>query len=72
MEEEYKIEIALWIIQLKIAKLLNKKQENFEDFTNELKILKEEREKIYQMDNETIARIYDEYRNNKENIDEKK
>lgn len=66
MEEEYKVELALYIIQLKIVKLLNSNnQENFEKFKSELEELKIERDKVYQLDTETINKIYEEYKNKK-------
>jgi len=63
MDEE-KVEQALEIIQRKIAKLIkNNKEKDFEKFNNELKVLTDEREKIYDLDEQTIKKVFDIYLN---------
>lgn len=58
--DENKVEIVLDIIQLKISKLLN----NQKDLANtkfELLDLMHKREKVYELDEETINKIYNDY-----------
>ena len=60
--DEIKVEMALDIIQQKIRNLIkNNKDTNFENFQKQLKILTEEREKIYELDEETINKVFDVY-----------
>ena len=60
--DEIKVEMALDIIQKKIRNLIkNNKDTNFENFQKQLKILTEEREKIYELDEETINKVFDVY-----------
>ncbi len=60
--ENYKIEIALEIIQLKIIDFIkNNKEKDVKEFTKELKQLTEDREKIYESDEETIEKVYNVY-----------
>ena len=60
--DETKVEIALEIIQRKINRLIkNNKEKDFEKFNDELKILTEEREKIYDLDEETINKVFNIY-----------
>ena len=61
MEEEYNVDIALEIIQLKIAKLLNSKQMLYKNFKEELEMLNEKEGKVYCMDKETINEICKKY-----------
>lgn len=63
MEEEYKVKIALEIIQLKIAKLLNSDQESYDNFKEELKTLREKERNIYNLDEKTITEVCEEYKN---------
>ena len=57
--DELKVEIALEIIQRKIVSLL---KSNKDDTAKEtLKTLVEEREKIYNLDEETIEKVYNIY-----------
>ncbi len=69
--DEIKVEIALEIIQLKIVHLLkNNKGKDKNTIRKELDTLIEEREKIYELDEEVIKKVYDVYleeiKNNKE------
>lgn len=60
--EDLRAEIALEIIQLKIVKFIkNNKEKNVEKFTKELRQLTEERDKIYDLDVETIDKVYNLY-----------
>lgn len=60
--DEIKVEMALDIIQRKISKLIkNNKETNFEKFNSQLKLLTEEREKIYDLDEEVINKVFDIY-----------
>ena len=60
--DEIKVEMALDIIQKKIRNLIkNNKDKNFKNFQEQLKRLTEEREKIYELDEETINKVYDVY-----------
>lgn len=60
--DELKVEIALEIIQRKIVSLLKSNKDVDVDTAKEtLKTLVEEREKIYNLDEETIEKIYNIY-----------
>lgn len=60
--DELKVEIALEIIQKKIVSLLKSNKDVDADTAKEtLKILVEEREKIYNLDEETIEKVYNIY-----------
>lgn len=60
--EDLRVEIALEIIQLKIVQFIkNNKEKNVEKFTKELRQLTEERDKIYDLDVETIDKVYNLY-----------
>ena len=60
--DELKVEIALEIIQRKIVSLLKSNKDIDVDTANEtLKTLVEEREKIYNLDEETIEKVYNIY-----------
>lgn len=62
--EELKVEVALEVIQLKIVHLIkNNKDRNIEDFQEKLNKLIEERDKIYELDKETIDKVYNIYLN---------
>lgn len=63
MEEEYKVKIALEIIQIKVAKLLNSDQSSYDNFKEELESLREKERKIYNMDEKTIIEVCEEYKN---------
>ena len=57
--DELKVEIALEIIQRKIVSLLKSNKDVDVDTAKEtLKTLVEEREKIYNLDEETIEKVY--------------
>ena len=59
--EEGKVVIAIEIIQRKIARLIkDNKEKEFKKFNKELKKLVNDREKIYNLDEDTIERIYKE------------
>ena len=60
--DELKVEIALEIIQKKIVSLLKSNKDVDADTAKEtLKTLLEEREKIYNLDEETIEKVYNIY-----------
>ena len=60
--DELKVEIALEIIQRKIVSLLkSNKDVDFDTAKETLKTLVEEREKIYNLDEETIEKVYNIY-----------
>ena len=60
--DELKVEIALEIIQKKIVSLLKSNKDVDADTAKEtLKTLVEEREKIYNLDEETIQKVYNIY-----------
>ncbi len=60
--DELKVEIALEIIQKKIVSLLKSNKDVDVDTAKEtLKTLVEEREKIYNLDEETIEKVYNIY-----------
>lgn len=60
--DELRVEIALEIIQKKIVHLLkNNKGEDMNTIKESLKTLVDEREKIYDLDKDTINKVYDVY-----------
>ena len=60
--DELKVEIALEIIQRKIVSLLKSNKDiNVDTAKETLKTLVEEREKIYNLDEETIEKVYNIY-----------
>lgn len=60
--DELKVEIALEIIQRKIVSLLkSNKDVDVDTAKKTLKTLVEEREKIYNLDEETIEKVYNIY-----------
>lgn len=60
--ENYKMEVALEIIQLKIIDFIkNNKGKDVKEFTKKLRELTEEREKIYELDEETMDKVYNIY-----------
>lgn len=70
--DELRVEIALEIIELKIIHIIkNNKENEFIKFKDKLNTLIEEREKIYELDEKTIDKVYNVYleeiKNSKEN-----
>ncbi len=62
--DETKVEIAIEIMQKKIIEYIkNYKGKDKEEFERELKKLTEEKEKVYDLDEETIKKVYDTYLN---------
>lgn len=60
--DEMRIDLALEIIQLKIIDYIkNYKGSDKEEFTQNLKLLVNEREKIYDLDEEVIDKVYNVY-----------
>lgn len=60
--DELRVEIALEIIQKKIVHLLkNNKGDDMNTIKESLKTLVDEREKIYDLDKDTINKVYDVY-----------
>lgn len=61
MEKE-KIEKAIYIIQLKIAKEIKENRTSqYEEFKSKIEILQKEKEKVYKGDIETIDKVLNEY-----------
>ena len=57
-----KVEIALEVIQLKIVHFIkNNKEKDVNKFKEQLNILTTERDKIYELDEETIDKVYNVY-----------
>ena len=60
--DELKVEIALEVIQLKIVHFIkNNKEKDVNKFKKQLNILTTERDKIYELDEETIDKVYNVY-----------
>lgn len=60
--DEGKVELAIDIMQRKIAHFIrNNKETNLENFKEQLQQLIEEEEKIYELDEETIEKVYEIY-----------
>lgn len=60
--DELKLEIAIDIMQRKIAHFIkNNKEKNLDVFKKQLQKLIEEEEKIYELDEETINKVYQVY-----------
>lgn len=59
--EDLRVEIALQIINLKIVHLLKENNKDREDIKKELNILVNERDKIYELDEDIINKVYDVY-----------
>lgn len=70
--DELVIEHALDILQRKVSLFLKEKHKlDFKDFEKQLKIFADEEDKIYDLDKETIKKVYEVYLNdikNKERI----
>lgn len=59
---ELKVEVALEIIELKILHFIkNNQQKDVNKFKEELNRLTEERDRIYELDEETINKVYNVY-----------
>lgn len=60
--DELKVEVALEIIELKIVHFIkNNKEKNVNKFKEKLNMLTQERDKIYELDKETIDKVYNVY-----------
>ena len=60
--DELKVEIALEVIQLKIVHFIkNNKEKDVNKFKKQLNILTTERDNIYELDEETIDKVYNVY-----------
>ena len=60
--DEIKLELAIDIMQRKIASFMkNNKENDFESFKKELQKLIEEEDKVYELDEETIDKVYKVY-----------
>ena len=60
--DELKVELAIDIMQRKIAHFIrNNKEKDLEKFKEQLQKLVEEEEKIYELDDETIEKVYEVY-----------
>lgn len=61
MEVNYKVELALEILQSKMANLINSKQNSYVDFKNELEEIKEKQNQVYRFNEEIIDEIINTY-----------
>ena len=60
--DELRVEVALEIIELKIVHLIkNNKEKDLEKFKEQLNTLVAERDKIYELDEDTINKVYNVY-----------
>lgn len=60
--DELKLELAIDIMQRKIAQFIrNNKEKNLEIFKKQLQKLIEEENRIYELDEETINKVYQVY-----------
>lgn len=60
--DELKVEVALEIIELKILHTIkDNKDKDFSVFKERLNTLVEERDKIYELDEKTINKVYNVY-----------
>lgn len=60
--DEMKVELALEIMQLKIVHYIkNYKGKDVVEFEKELKRLAKERDKIYELDEDTINKVFEVY-----------
>lgn len=60
--DESKVELAIDIMQRKIAHFIrNNKETNLENFKEQLQQLIKEEEKVYELDEETIQKVYEIY-----------
>lgn len=60
--DELKVEVALEVIQLKIVHFIkNNKEKDVNKFKERLNLLTSERDKIYELDEETIDKVYNVY-----------
>lgn len=62
MEIEYRVELALEILQSKMARLINSKQNLYVNFKNELKEIKDKQNQVYKLNEEVIDEIINTYR----------
>lgn len=59
---EFVVEHALDVLQRKVALFLKEKHKgNFQDFERQLKVFASEEDKIYDLDEETIRKVYEVY-----------
>lgn len=61
MEIDYKVELALEILQSKMARLINSKQSSYVNFKNELEEIKEKQNQVYKFNEEVIDKIISTY-----------
>lgn len=61
MEIDYKVELALEILQSKMARLINSKQNSYVNFKNELEEIKEKQSQVYKFNEEVIDEIISKY-----------
>lgn len=60
--DELKVEVALEVIQLKIVHFIkNNKEKDVNKFKEQLNLLTSERDKIYELDEDTIDKVYNVY-----------
>ena len=61
MEIDYKVELALEILQSKMARLINSKQNSYVNFKNELEEIKEKQSQVYKLNEKVIDEIISKY-----------
>lgn len=60
--KENKVELALYVINLKIAnEIKNNTEENYEKFKNKINILNKEKEEIYKNNEKIIGKVLNTY-----------
>ena len=57
MEKDYKVELALEILQSKMANLINSKQNSYMNFKNDLEEIKKKQNQVYKLNEEVIDEI---------------
>ena len=61
MEKDYKVELALEILQSKMANLINSKQNSYMNFKNDLEEIKKKQNQVYKLNEEVIDEIINTY-----------
>ena len=61
MEKDYKVELALEILQSKMANLINSKQNSYMNFKNDLEVIKKKQNQVYKLNEEVIDEIINTY-----------
>ena len=61
MKIDYKVELALEILQSKMARLINSKQNSYVNFKNKLEEIKEKQNQVYKLNEKVINEIVNTY-----------